>query len=78
MDKAYGTACTLLHHMNCHTIHEAVFSHNTNKRPAKNDGQALLGIQNIVDFFVNLSQKRRDPAARNKSPFYSPASKTQG
>ena len=58
MDKAYGTACTLLHHMNCHTIHEAVFSHNTNKRPAKNDGQALLGIQNIVDFFVNLSDRK--------------------
>ncbi len=29
-DKAYGTACTLLHHMNCHNIHEAVYSHSTN------------------------------------------------
>lgn len=31
IDKAMGTAYTLLHHMNCHNIHEAVYSRNTNK-----------------------------------------------
>lgn len=53
MDKAYGTACTLLHHMNCCDIHESVFSHNTNIRPAVNDKQALLGVRSIIDFFKN-------------------------
>lgn len=51
VDKAYGTACTLLHHMNCYDIHEPVFSHNTNERPAINDEQALMGVQSIIDFF---------------------------
>lgn len=51
MDKTYGTACTLLHHMNCFDIHEVVFSHNTNERPAAEDEQALIGLQSIVDFF---------------------------
>lgn len=50
MDKAYETACTLLHHMNCHTIHEGVFSHNTNERPAISDEQALVGIRNMIEF----------------------------
>ncbi len=54
MDKAYGTACTLLHHMNCFDIHEAVFSHNTNERPAARDERALIGLQSIVDFFKNI------------------------
>lgn len=53
MDKAYGTACTLLHHMNCFDIHEVVFSHNTNERPAARDERALIGVQSIVDFFKN-------------------------
>lgn len=51
MDKAYETACTLLHHMNCFNIHDAVFSHNTNKRPAIHDEQALKGIRSIIKFF---------------------------
>ena len=51
MDKAYETACTLLHHMNCYQIHDAVFSHNTNERPAVKDEQALIGVRSIVDFF---------------------------
>lgn len=53
MDKAYETACTLLHHMHCHDIHQAVFSHNTNERPAVKDGQALIGVESIVQFFHN-------------------------
>lgn len=51
MDKAYGTACTLLQHMNCYDIHEVVFSHNTNKRPAIEDKQALAGVESIIHFF---------------------------
>lgn len=51
MDKAYGTAQTLLHHINCHDIHELVFSHNTNKRPAIEDAQALIGVKSIIQFF---------------------------
>lgn len=51
MDKAYETACTLLHHMNCYDIHEVVSSHNTNERPATEDEQAQMGVQSIIRFF---------------------------
>jgi len=51
IDKAYDTACTLLHHMNCHDIHQAVYSHGTNERPASDDENALVGIDSIVSFF---------------------------
>ena len=53
MDKAYETACTLLHHMHCYDIHEAVYSHNTNERPAIKDERALIGVQSIARFFIN-------------------------
>ena len=51
MEKAYGTACTLLHHMNCRQIHEPVYSHNTNERPAVEAESALSGLDSILDFF---------------------------
>ena len=51
MRKPYETACTLLHHMNCYNIHDVVFSHNTNVRPAIEDEQVLNGIHSIIDFF---------------------------
>ena len=51
IDTAYGTACTLLHHMNCYDIHEVVYSHNTNQRPAIDDETVFLGLSNILDFF---------------------------
>ena len=54
LDKAYETASTLLHHMNCYNIHEVVFSHDTNDRPAVDDEQAVMGIQNIVNFFNSI------------------------
>ncbi len=54
MDKAYETACTLLHHMNCYNIHEVVFSHNTNERPSIHDEQALMGVESIINFFNNV------------------------
>ena len=54
MDKAYDTACTLLHHMNCYDIHEVVYSHNTNKSPAVEDARTLRGIQDIIRFFNHV------------------------
>ncbi len=52
MDKAYSTACTLLHQMNCRTIHELVYSHHTNETPAAEDISALQGIDRIIHFFT--------------------------
>lgn len=51
MDKPYETACTLLHHMNGHDIHEIVSCHNTNEKPAIEDRAALDGIESIIQFF---------------------------
>ncbi len=53
IDKPYETACTLLHHMNCYNIHQVVFSHNTNDRPAVEDKQAINGINSIISFFMD-------------------------
>ena len=53
MDKAYSTACILLHHMNCRTIHELVSSHHTNELPAADDEKAILGAESIVRFFAH-------------------------
>ena len=53
IDTAYRTACILLHHMSCHNIHEAVYSHNTNERPAIDDQNVLLGLNSILKFFEN-------------------------
>ena len=49
--KPFDTACTLLHFMNCREIHEAVYSHNTDKLPAIEDQAALFGLESILDFF---------------------------
>ena len=49
--KPYDTACTLLRFMNCREIHEAVYSHNTDKLPAIEDQAALSGLDSILDFF---------------------------
>ena len=52
IDTAYKTACILLRQMNCHDIHEAVFSHNTNVKPAIQDEKVLAGIDSILHFFA--------------------------
>ena len=57
IDTAYRTACTLLHHMNCCNIHDAVYSHNTNERPAIEDENALLGLNSILAFFEDGHQQ---------------------
>lgn len=51
MEKAYETARTLLHQMNCEKIHDLVYSHHTNERPAIADEQALRGIAGIIAYF---------------------------
>lgn len=51
IDKAYSTACCLLHHMNTFDILPAVYSHNTNNRPALEDESALRGVNGIIRFF---------------------------
>lgn len=51
LDRAYDTAVTLLHHMNCRDIHPVVFTHDTNERPATKDAAAVSGIMDIVRFF---------------------------
>lgn len=38
--------------MNYHDIHEAVFCHNTNERPAIEDNHVISGINSIISFFV--------------------------
>ena len=53
MGKAYETACTLLHHMNCHEIHELVSSHDTDRWPAVEDAQTIDGVRRIVGVFNN-------------------------
>ena len=51
IEKAYETACILLHHMNCYNVHEVVYSHNTNELPAVQDEKVLQGINSIARFF---------------------------
>lgn len=53
MDSAYETSLTLLRHMNCHNVYEAVCSHNTDVRPAVEDVEALDKIKKLVDFLNN-------------------------
>lgn len=50
-EKAAGTARALLRLMNCREIHETVCSHETDRRPAAEDGQALAGVRSIAAFF---------------------------
>lgn len=54
ISKPYETACTLLHHMNCYDIHEVVFSHHTDEKPAIKDGQARNGVESILRFFNGI------------------------
>lgn len=53
VSRPYETACVLLHHMNCHEVHEVVFSHNTDKVPAVQDEQAVRGAKEIARFFAH-------------------------
>ncbi|MBQ6468260.1 MAG: flavodoxin family protein [Clostridia bacterium] len=57
IDKAYETACTLLHHMNCFDIHDVVYSHNTNLVPALDDEQIVESINGILVFLNNKDEK---------------------
>ena len=50
-DKAYETAKVLLKNMNCKEIYPMVCSHNTDRVPAIEDVQAVVGAEEIVKFF---------------------------
>lgn len=50
-DKAYDTACTLLHHMNCNDIIPLVSFGGTNVKAAICDEDCMKGIEEIVDYF---------------------------
>ena len=49
-EKAYETACTLMHQMNCFSIDDVVCSFNTDVVPAARDKKALEGIDRIAGF----------------------------
>ena len=51
IQKAYQTACTLLHHMNSKDIYPVVGSFGTNNLPAASDPKALQGVKGIAGFF---------------------------
>lgn len=53
MNNAYETALTLLSHMNCHNVYEAVCSRNTNARPSVDDAEAIDRIKKLIDFLNN-------------------------
>ena len=40
--------------VNAYDIHEVVFSHNTNDRPAACDEKALEGVKQIIQFFYGV------------------------
>lgn len=50
-DNAYETATTLLRHMCCTEIHELVYSHDTNRVPAKDDEKTMAGVKSVIEFF---------------------------
>lgn len=50
VEKAYGTAITLLHYMNANNIFPVVYSHNTNQQPAIQNEKAMKKIGQMVEF----------------------------
>lgn len=50
MDKAYDTACMLLHDMNCSDIRK-VYCNHTDRLPALENREAVEGISEIIHFF---------------------------
>ena len=51
IEKAYDTACTLLHHMNSREIAPVVYSHGTNNIPSKDDIKAMKSSRDLALFF---------------------------
>jgi multimeric flavodoxin WrbA len=51
MKKAEETARTILKHMNCAEIASAVVSHGTNKLPAIEDVNAVVGVRELAHYF---------------------------
>ena len=57
IEKAFETACTLLHHMKCFDIHDVVYSHNTNLVPALDDEKTVKGINDIIKFLNRADEE---------------------
>ena len=53
VDIPYGTAKTLLHHINTYDIHPLVLSHDTNNVHAVDDPKCMEGVRSIVEFLNN-------------------------
>ncbi len=53
-EKAYQTAVRLLHYMNVHEVFPMVLSANTDKLPACEDMEALIGVKNAAEFLSRL------------------------
>ena len=51
VEKAYNTACTLLHHMNSRDTAPMVYSHSTNDIPAIEDIKAMESSRELALFF---------------------------
>lgn len=49
-ERAFDSARTLLHHMNCHNIYPLVSSHETNRVPAMADPVCVSGVQGLRTF----------------------------
>ena len=54
LEGAYGTACTLLHHMNSKDIEPMIYCHTTNNISSKDDDIAMEGVKNLALFFNKL------------------------
>lgn len=50
VNRAYETACNLLHHMNTKSEIPLVVSHNTNRQPAVDDLEALKAIEKLAQY----------------------------
>lgn len=55
IERAYKTACILLHHMNSRDIAPVVYCHDTNNITSKEDIKAMEGSRNLALFFNGKS-----------------------
>ena len=54
LENAYGTASTILQHMNTGKIFPLVSTHMTNDRPAIEDANVVRNIEKVVNFFNRI------------------------
>lgn len=51
IERAYDTACVLLHHMNADNVAPVVYSHDTNNKSAKDDKVAIRNTAKLAKLF---------------------------